>query len=127
MPGAHELEHSVLSGGERAVEELLPLTTVPRANEAKKRPPCSTGLERLSMDGAPSQRRIRVEPVKAALAALHDIRRSGNQYDHPNWHFIDYPLLPHCHSRGDCATPFLPTYPMNPHIQKGINLESVGG
>lgn len=23
-----------------------------------------------------------------------EIRRSGNQYDHPNWHFIDYPLRP---------------------------------
>ncbi len=23
-----------------------------------------------------------------------DIRRSGSQYDHPNWHFIDYPLRP---------------------------------
>ena len=23
-----------------------------------------------------------------------DIRRKGNQYDHPNWHFIDYPLGP---------------------------------
>jgi hypothetical protein len=23
-----------------------------------------------------------------------EIRRSGNKYDHPNWHFIDYPLRP---------------------------------
>jgi hypothetical protein len=23
-----------------------------------------------------------------------DIRRKGNKYDHPNWHFIDYPLRP---------------------------------
>jgi len=23
-----------------------------------------------------------------------EIRRSGSQYDHPNWHFIDYPLRP---------------------------------
>jgi hypothetical protein len=23
-----------------------------------------------------------------------DIRRSGSPYDHPNWHFIDYPLVP---------------------------------
>jgi hypothetical protein len=23
-----------------------------------------------------------------------EIRRSGNQYDYPNWHFIDYPLRP---------------------------------
>jgi hypothetical protein len=23
-----------------------------------------------------------------------EIRRTGNQYDHPNWHFIDYPLRP---------------------------------
>ncbi len=23
-----------------------------------------------------------------------EIRRHGNQYDHPNWHFIDYPLRP---------------------------------
>jgi hypothetical protein len=23
-----------------------------------------------------------------------EIRRSGNKYDHPNWHFIDYPLNP---------------------------------
>ena len=23
-----------------------------------------------------------------------EIRRSGSQYDHPNWHFIDYPLKP---------------------------------
>ncbi len=23
-----------------------------------------------------------------------EIRRSGNPYDHPNWHFIDYPLRP---------------------------------
>lgn len=23
-----------------------------------------------------------------------EIRRSGNAYDHPNWHFIDYPLRP---------------------------------
>lgn len=23
-----------------------------------------------------------------------EIRRKGNQYDHPNWHFIDYPLRP---------------------------------
>jgi hypothetical protein len=30
-----------------------------------------------------------------------DIRRSGNQYDHPNWHFIDYPLRP-------------PSFPMEP-------------
>ncbi len=23
-----------------------------------------------------------------------EIRRHGNQYDHPNWHFVDYPLRP---------------------------------
>jgi hypothetical protein len=23
-----------------------------------------------------------------------EIRRRGNKYDHPNWHFIDYPLRP---------------------------------
>ena len=23
-----------------------------------------------------------------------EIRRSGSQYDHPNWHFVDYPLRP---------------------------------
>ena len=23
-----------------------------------------------------------------------DIRRSGNPYDHPNWHFVDYPFTP---------------------------------
>ena len=23
-----------------------------------------------------------------------EIRRSGSLYDHPNWHFIDYPLRP---------------------------------
>jgi hypothetical protein len=23
-----------------------------------------------------------------------EIRRSGNKYDHPNWHFIDYPIRP---------------------------------
>ena len=23
-----------------------------------------------------------------------EIRRNGNKYDHPNWHFIDYPLRP---------------------------------
>lgn len=23
-----------------------------------------------------------------------EIRRKGNEYDHPNWHFIDYPLKP---------------------------------
>ena len=23
-----------------------------------------------------------------------EIRRSGNQYDHPDWHFVDYPLRP---------------------------------
>jgi hypothetical protein len=30
-----------------------------------------------------------------------EIRRSGSQYDHPNWHFIDYPLVP-------------PTFPIEP-------------
>jgi len=30
-----------------------------------------------------------------------EIRKSGSQYDHPNWHFIDYPLVP-------------PTFPIEP-------------
>ena len=30
-----------------------------------------------------------------------EIRRSGSTYDHPNWHFIDYPLVP-------------PTFPLEP-------------
>src|SRR5258707_10786824 len=31
-----------------------------------------------------------------------EIRRHGNQYDHPKWHYVDYPLKP-------------PAFPIEPH------------
>jgi hypothetical protein len=38
-----------------------------------------------------------------------EIRRSGNEYDHPNWHFIDYPLRP-------------PTFPLDPDPRPADNV-----
>lgn len=32
-----------------------------------------------------------------------DIRRSGNPYDHPNWHFVDYPYTPPNKSRNPAS------------------------
>jgi len=42
-----------------------------------------------------------------------EIRRKGNQYDHPNWHFIDYPLRPP-------AFPFEPDAKPNDNVLFGI-------
>jgi len=38
-----------------------------------------------------------------------EIRRSGNPYDHPDWHFIDYPIRP-------------PSFPMEPDPQPTNNV-----
>ena len=38
-----------------------------------------------------------------------EIRRKGNQYDHPNWHFIDYPLRP-------------PAFPFEPDAKPADNV-----
>jgi hypothetical protein len=40
-----------------------------------------------------------------------DIRRTGNPYDHPEWHFVDYPLKP-------------PSFPMESALAPGDNLLS---
>jgi len=42
-----------------------------------------------------------------------EIRRRGNLYDHPNWHFIDYPLKPP-------AFPFEPDAKPNDNVLYGI-------
>src|ERR1043166_5392275 len=34
-----------------------------------------------------------------------EIRRHGNQYDHPHWHYIDYPLKPPSFPRGPAPPP----------------------